>query len=156
MARPRSKNDVVCPNLLCKYYLKERGKDILKRGRNCAGHEQYYCNHCNKWFVETSNTPLYHKHLSEKEITNICKHLVERNGIRSIERITGHHRDTIGDLLTDIAEHAENMNGYLIKNLKLSPTECDEFWTFVKKSKRRLTFKAQIALKSVMHGYTQQ
>ena len=156
MARPRSNTDVVCPNLRCRYYLKEKGKDILKRGRNRAGHEQYYCNHCNKWFVETSNTPLYHKHLSEKEITNICKHLVERNGIRSIERITGHHRDTIGNLLTDIAEHAEKMNVYLIKNLKLSPTECDEFWTFVKKNKRRLTFKAQIALKSVMPGYTQQ
>ena len=46
------------------------------------------------------------------------------------------------------------MNEYLIKNLKLSPMECDEFWTFVKKSKRRLTPKAEMALRSVMHVYT--
>ena len=155
MGRPRDKIEVTCPNYFCKYYLKETGKDIYKRGKNAAGHEQYYCNHCRKWFVETSNTPLYHKHLSVKEIKNICKHLVEKNGIRSIERITGHHRDTIGNLLTDMAEHAKVMNEYLIKNLKLTPIECDELWAFVKKSKRRLTPKAEISLKSAMHGYTQ-
>jgi len=62
---------------------------------------------------------------------------VEKNdGIRSIERITGHHRDTIiGRLLEDLAEHAEQMNDYLIKNLGLTPLECDELWSFVKKTK---------------------
>jgi hypothetical protein len=62
------------------------------------------------YFAETKGTPLYRKRLSEDEIINICKHLVEKNGIRSIERITGHHRDTIGRLLEDMAEHAEEMN----------------------------------------------
>jgi hypothetical protein len=56
--------------------------------------------------METKGTPLYRKRLSEDEIINICKHLVEKKGIRSIERITGHHRDTIGRLLEDMAEHA--------------------------------------------------
>lgn len=92
--------------------------------------------------------------MSESEIINICKHLVEKNGIRSIERLTGHHRDTIGRLLEDMAEHAEEMNAYLIKNLGLTPFECDELWNFVKKNKRTLTPAAQIGLKKVMHGYT--
>ena len=83
--------------------------------------------------METKGTPLYRKQLSESEIINICKHLVEKNGIRSIERLTGHHRDTIGRLLEDMAEHAEEMNAYLIKNLGLTPFECDELWNFVKK-----------------------
>ncbi|MGP8323353.1 MAG: hypothetical protein ACT6FG_05115 [Methanosarcinaceae archaeon] len=56
--------------------------------------------------METKGTPLYRKQLLESEIINICKHLVEKNGIRSIEQITGHHRDTIGRLLEDMAEHA--------------------------------------------------
>jgi len=92
--------------------------------------------------------------MNETEIINICKHLVEKNGIRSIARITAHHRDTIGNLLTDIGEHAGSMNQYLIRNLKLTPSECDEFWTFLKKSKRRLTPKAEIALNLVMRGGT--
>lgn len=153
MARPRSKIAMTCQNHLCKFYLIEENKDIVKRGKNRAGHQQYFCNHCQKWFVETANTPLYHKHLSKSEIIEICKHLVEKNGIRSIERITGHHRDTIGRLLGDIAEHAENLNDFLIHDLKLSPIECDEFWTFIKKNKRKLSPKAQLSLTKVMHGY---
>jgi transposase-like protein len=155
MARPRSKIDITCQNPICKYYLKENGKDIVKRGKNKAGHQQYLCNHCNKWFVETKNTPLFHKHLSKEEIINICKHLVEKNGIRSIERITGHHRDTIGRLIEDMAEHAEMVNELLIHEMKLTPIECDELWSFVKKNKRKLSPAARIALKKVTCGSIQ-
>lgn len=154
MARPRSNIKITCQNPRCRYYLKEEGKDIVKRGRNRAGHQQYYCKHCKTWFVETANTPLYHKHLPEKEIIRICKLLVEKNGIRSIERITGHHRDTIGALLEDIAEHAEQMNEYLIHNLGLTPFECDELWSTIKKNRKKLSVKAQLGLRKVMHGYT--
>ena len=150
MARPRSIVDVVCQNYFCKYYLREKGKDITKSGVYKTGHQRYLCHHCNTYFMETKGTPLFRKYMTEGEIIDICKHFVEKNGIRSIGRITSHHRDTIGNLLTDMAEHAKSMNEYLIKNLKLTPTECDEFWTFLKKSKRKLTPKAEIALRSVM------
>ena len=111
----------------------------MKRGKNRALHQQYYCNHCHRWFVETANTPLYRKQLTESEIINICKHLVEKNSIRSIERITGHHRDTIGRLLEDMAEHAEEMSEYLIQELELTPFECDEFWGMVKNNRKKLS-----------------
>ncbi|HDS59370.1 MAG TPA: hypothetical protein ENN54_03645 [Thermoplasmatales archaeon] len=104
--------------------------------------------------METKGTPLYRKRLSEDEIITICKHLVEKNGIRSIERITGHHRDTIGRLLEDMAEHAELMNEYLIENLGLSPFECDELWSMVKKNRRKLSTVAHLSLKKVMSGST--
>ena len=126
----------------------------MKRGKNRTGHQQYYCNHCHSWFVETKNTPLYRKQLPESEIINICKHLVERNGIRSIERITGHHRDTIGRLLEDMSEHAEQMNEYLVQDLGLTPFECDEFWTTVKKNRKRLSEAAQLGLEKVTVGHT--
>ena len=152
MARPRSKIDVTCQNSDCEYFLIEDGKDILKRGKNRAEHQQYYCNHCCKWFVETANTPLYHKHLSKSEIINICKHLVEKNGIRSIERITGHHRDTIGKLIEDLALHAEMVNNILLQEVKLEQFEVDEMWTFVKKNKKKLSPEAQIQMSKVMPG----
>ena len=155
MSRPRSPTTMTCQNKECKYFQIEEGKDIVKRGKNNAGHQQYYCNHCKKWFVETSNTPLYHKHLSVSEITLICKLLVEKNGIRSIERITGHHRDTIGKILDDLASHAKKINDFLMTELKLTPIECDEFWSFIKKNKRKLSPSALNGLKMVMHGHTQ-
>jgi len=152
--RPKGKIDLTCQNPRCKYYLKEKDKDIIKKGKFSTGHQRYYCKHCKTYFTDTKGTPLYRKHMSEKEIINICKHFTEKNGIRSVERITGHHRDTIGNLLTDMAEHASSMNAYFIKELKLTTLECDEIWTFVKKNKRKLTPKAQIGLKSVLSGYT--
>ncbi|MDR2203950.1 MAG: hypothetical protein LBE76_06610 [Nitrososphaerota archaeon] len=86
--------------------------------------------------METKGTPLYRKHLTEQQITTICKHLVEKNGIRSIERLTGHHRDTIGNLLEDLAEHAAEVSDYLLQNIGLSQFECDELWSFVKKKRK--------------------
>jgi hypothetical protein len=92
--------------------------------------------------------------LSEEEITRVCKLLVEKNGIRSIERITGHHRDTVGRLLEDLAEHAQEVNETLIRNLGLGQFELDELWTTVKKNRRRLSLTAQLGLKKVMRGST--
>ncbi len=104
--------------------------------------------------METKGTPLYHKHLSKSEIIAICKHLVEKNGIRSIERITGHHRDTIGNLLEDLALHSEMVNSVLLQEVKLGQFEVDEMWTFVKKNKRMLSREAQIQISKVMPGYS--
>lgn len=154
MARPRSRIDITCQNPDCNHYMIEEGKDIIKRGKNRAGHQQYYCNHCRSWFVETANTPLYHKHLSKEEIIQICKHLVEKNGIRSIERITGHHRDTIGRLLEDLALHAEYVNDILLNEVKMGQFEVDEMWSTVKKNRRGLSREARERLRKAMRGST--
>ena len=143
MARPRGEINVVCQNEKCRLYLKEEGKDIIKRGKYCTGHQRYYCHYCKKLFMETKGTLLYHKHLSKSEIINICKHLVEKKGIRSIERITGHHRDTISQLLEDLALHAEMVNSILLQEVKLEQFEVDEMWTFIKKNKKKVESGSQ-------------
>ncbi len=154
MVRPRGRIEVTCPNPDCDYFGKEKGKDIIRKGKNRAGHQQYYCFHCRSYFVETKGTPLYHKHLTEEEIVGICHLLVEKNGIRSIERITGHHRDTIGHLLEDLATHAVPMNDYLLREIELGEFEVDEMWTTIKKNKRRLSAEALRSLRRVMRGST--
>jgi transposase-like protein len=154
MARPRSTTHATCQNPRCKHYLKEKDKNITKRGKTRAGHQLYKCHHCDTTFTETKPTPLYRKHLTEQEITRICKLLVERNGIRSIERITGHHRDTIGRLLEDLAEHAEQVNRTLLRGLDLQQYEMDELWTTVKKNRKRLSVTAQLQLRKVTPGST--
>ncbi len=156
MSRPRSNIQITCQNPKCRHYLKEKGKAIIKRGKNRAGHQLYRCLHCGYTFSETILTPLYRKHLSEQEITRITKLLVEKNGIRSIERITGHHRDTIGKLLEDMAEHAEQVNNTLLRDLDLAQYEMDELWTTVKKNRRKLSVTAQMQLKKVIPTSTPQ
>jgi len=132
--RPRSQINTVCQNQKCTHYQKEQDKHIVKKDKyHTTNHQRCQCLHCKTYFMETKGTLLYKKHLTEQQITNICKHLVEKNGIRRIERLTGHHRDTIGTLLEDLVEHATEVSDYLMQNIGLFQFECDELWSFVKK-----------------------
>jgi hypothetical protein len=67
----------------------------------------------------------------------ICKLLVEKNGIRAIERIMEIHRDTVSDVVEDLARHARDVTDFLIKNVGLTEVQVDEMWSFVKKTKER-------------------
>ena len=65
--------------------------------------------------------------------------LVEGSSIRSTERLTGVHRDTIGRLAVRFGHGAANFwtSGYA--GLTLAHLELDEIWTFVLKKQGRLT-----------------
>ena len=127
-----------CQNKGCPDYGKANNGNLIKYGKY-KKNQICKCKTCATRFVETKGTIFYNrKKLKKKEITLICKLLVEKNGIRTIERITEHHRDTVGGLLTDLSMHAEQVNDFLLNEIELEETELDEFWTFVKKSKRKL------------------
>ena len=126
MARPKTNNKAVCQNKNCYFFRKETGKDITKQGKNYAGHQRFLCKHCNVVFVETKGTPLYQKKLSERKIKSICKELVEKKGIRAVERTLHVHRDTICHLIDDLAKHALSMTNHLVHDLSLSIYEVDE------------------------------
>ena len=94
--------------------------------------------------MQTKDTPLYRKHLTEQQITNICKHLAEKKRHKKHRTTHRTHRDTIGTLLEDLAEHATEVSEYLMQNIGLSQFECDELWTFIKKKEKTLKRKSQI------------
>lgn len=126
--------EVVCPNPDCEYYLKVEGKDIIKRGKYKTGHQRYYCKHCGKFFMDTIGTAVYRKHLSGEEIKLIYRLYIEKNGIRSIERITGHHRDTISRLIKD-TQRNEKTEKYLIRDIGLTAEECEKLWAILEKKR---------------------
>jgi len=57
--------------------------------------------------------------------------LIEGNSIRSTERLTGIHRDTIMRLLVRAGEGATTLLDDLMRGLRLRHVEVDEIWTFV-------------------------
>jgi IS1 family transposase len=59
--------------------------------------------------------------------------LVEGNSIRSIERTTELHRDTILRLLVLVGEKCEKLMGRLIVNVPVKDVQCDEIWGYVQK-----------------------
>ncbi|MDQ1275800.1 MAG: hypothetical protein QG610_1375 [Euryarchaeota archaeon] len=130
----RKTDDVVCPNPKCAYYLKAEGKAIIKRGKYRTGHQRYYCKHCEKFFMDTIGTAVYRKHLPKEEIKLIYRLFIEKNGIRSIERITGHHRDTISNLLKDTVKN-EKTEEYLINQIGLTAEECEKLWALLEKKR---------------------
>lgn len=130
-----------CQNRECPDYGKAKHGNLIKYGKY-KDNQIYKCKTCDVRFVETKGTIFYNrKKLKKERIILMCKLFVEKNGIRASERITGHHRDTIGGLMKDLASHSEQVNDFLLDEVELEETELDEFWTFVKKSKRTLPIK---------------
>lgn len=67
--------------------------------------------------------------------------LVEGNSIRSIERMTGTHRDTIMRLLCRVGGRCAHLLDEKMVDLPCRNVQVDELWTFVKKKQRMLTDK---------------
>jgi hypothetical protein len=67
--------------------------------------------------------------------------LVEGNSIRSAERITGHHRDTITRLLVLVGGKCEALLDSMLQGVEVANVQADEIWSYVAMKER--TKKAQ-------------
>jgi transposase-like protein len=156
MARPRTNHKIICQNDKCVFYRQEKGKDIISKGINKAGHKQYKCLHCNKYLTNTKGTPLFNLKTSEKKVKQICTEFMEGNGIRSIERKVHIHRDTVCHILDKLGRRAKDMTNYLVNDLKLSTIEVDELFATIQKKRKNLTQKEINSLvearKSLQHA----
>jgi IS1 family transposase len=72
---------------------------------------------------------------SEKQATVIGA-LAEGNSIRSIERMTGVHRDTIMRLGVRVGQGCEKLMDVKMRDLQCTRIECDEIWGFIGKKKK--------------------
>jgi IS1 family transposase len=77
--------------------------------------------------------------LSNDQKTTAIRALIEGNGIRSTERMTGIHRDTIMRLLVRTGESCVRFMDEHIKNVQAQKVQVDEIWTFVAKKEKQLT-----------------
>lgn len=73
----------------------------------------------------------------EKQVFVISM-LVEGCSIRSVERITGIHRDTIMRLMVRVGEHCQNIADDRMRGLSLECVEADEIWCYVAKKQKRV------------------
>ncbi len=124
--RPHTQNTATCPNPLCSNYHNESGKGIIRKGKSRAGHQEYKCKQCGTRFSETTNTPLHRKRIQDDDVHIICRMALDKNGARSIERMTGHRRETVGRLFTCLAEDPVFSTGYLLGSMKFTSLEVHE------------------------------
>lgn len=69
---------------------------------------------------------------------SILKLLVEGMSLRSIERVTGVHRDTIMSLLLLAGERSQQLMDTKMRNLSARYLQVDEIWTYVGKKRRNV------------------
>src|SRR5207248_1662648 len=65
--------------------------------------------------------------------------LVEGNSIRSTERMTGTHRDTICRLLVEVGDGCAKLLDEQMRELPCRRIEVDEIWAYVGKKQRHMT-----------------
>jgi transposase-like protein/IS1 family transposase len=112
---------MTCHN--CRIKCQEFGKDR-------KGNQRFRCCQCYKTYSERPEK-LEGTYVPPEEISNILRLLVEGMSVRSIERITGIHRDTILNVLVLVGERCEHLLERMVNGLPVRDVQCDEIWGFV-------------------------
>jgi IS1 family transposase len=76
--------------------------------------------------------------LSTDKKLSVIASLVEGNSIRSTERMTGVHRDTICRLVVETGDRCNALMDGAMRNLRCGYVQCDEIWTYVGKKQRQV------------------
>ena len=111
-----------------------------KFGKDRKGNQRYRCIGCRKTFQEPKDKPLDGMYLPVEKAL-MCLHLlVEGMSVRSIQRVTGVHRDTVLDLLVHVGEKCEQLMDEKIRKVQVKDIQLDEIWSYVEmkeKTKKR-------------------
>lgn len=121
---------MICPDcdLACRRFGKHRN-----------GLQRFRCPECGKTYTEEHEKPLGSMTVPMEKAVIALKLLVEGSSIRTIERITELHRDTIMRLLVLAGERCAQLLAEKISNIRVKDVEVDELWGYVfKKENHKL------------------
>jgi transposase-like protein/IS1 family transposase len=107
-------------------------------GKHRNGLQRFRCSQCRKTFTQDHAQPLGEMRLPMDKAMSILQLFVEGMSIRSIERVTQVHRDTILRLLVLAGQRCEKLMDSTMRDLSCRRVQCDEIWTFVGKKARHV------------------
>lgn len=101
--------------------------------------QRYRCTSCSHTFSDPKPaSPLGRMHIDPAKGLQAIKCLLEGCSIRSTERLTGLHRDTILNLLVLAGQKASKLLDETMRGLRFNYVQCDEIWTFCFKKQKRV------------------
>ncbi len=110
----------------------------MKYGKNRNGLRRFRCGVCGKTFTE-GRTGLFGKMMvPEDKALLAIQLLLEGTSIRSTERVTGLHRDTILRLLVLAGERCAKLMDEKMRGLRCQRIQGDEIWGFCGKKQRHV------------------
>jgi transposase-like protein/IS1 family transposase len=102
-------------------------------GKHRNGLQRFRCTLCNKTYTEDHERPEHEMRLPLDRAVAVLQLLLEGMSVRSVERVTGVHRDTILRLLVMAGERCQKLMDEKIKSIGVIDVEVDEIWGFVQK-----------------------
>ncbi len=108
-------------------------------GKHRNGLQRFRCHQCNKTYTEDHQRPLDEMRLPLDKAESVLRLLLEGMSVRSVERVTGVHRDTILRLLVLAGGRCQRFMAERIVNLPVEDVQADEIWGFCfkKEAERR-------------------
>ncbi|HEX4966193.1 MAG TPA: IS1 family transposase [Thermoanaerobaculia bacterium] len=110
-------------------------------GKDRAGNPRRRCKVCKATFGIIPPRPLGSMRLDMDKAVLVLSLLTEGSSIRSTERVSGVHRDTVMRLLRLAGAKCETLLSRLVRNVEVKDVQADELWSFVgmkEKTKQRL------------------
>lgn len=110
-----------------------------KHGTTRQGIQRFRCRACSKTFIEPQTKPLDTMRLPVEKAISVLSLLVEGCSLRSVERVTGVHRNTILDLLVLVGLRCERLFENRIKNIAVKDVQADEVrgWVAMKEKTKK-------------------
>jgi transposase-like protein len=126
-----------CPNAQCALFGKTGAGNIVSNGTHPAKDgrrlRKFLCRSCGGSFCERTGSIFYDLRSSEKQVMLALKLLVKGMPLRGVADVLEVKLDTVRRWLAVAAEHSEQLNERLLRELKVSQVELDALWSFVKK-----------------------
>ncbi len=131
---------IACPNEKCGLYGQTDKGNIVGNGTyntRSGKVRKYICRACGKVFNDRTNTAFFDLRTKDEKVLIALKMLIKGISMRSTAEILGVKLDTVRGWLSRAADHSDEVNKVLMKDLDVSEVELDELWTFVKKKRFR-------------------
>lgn len=104
----------------------------IRWGKDRQGQQRWKCKACGVTRTELpAASPIAPMRLPMDRAALVLSLLVEGMSIRSAERISGHHRDTITRLLVLAGRKCETLLDTLVRGVEVADVEADEIWGYV-------------------------
>lgn len=107
-------------------------------GTNRNGSQRFRCVPCKRTFSAKPTDRIEGSTILLAQVEKVLQLLIEGCSVRSAERISGLHRDTILKLLVTAGEQCEKLLSRLIVNVPVQDVQCDEMWGFIQKKEKQL------------------
>ena len=122
-------------------------------GKDRDGNPRRKCKACGATFGIIPERPLGAMRISLEKATLVLALLTEGSSIRSAERISGTHRDTICRLLRLVGGKCESLLNRVVARVPVEDVQADEIWSFVG-MKEKTKHRKRIADPELGDAYT--